>query len=68
MTINAVTYRGHVLTVQTQRLGYAVLVRPSTSPFALDGPMPYDLDRDAAMTKAEQLVDSTIASGPAPLS
>jgi hypothetical protein len=68
MTINAVTYRGHVLTVQTERLGYAVHVRPSTSPFALNGPMPYDLDREAAMTKAEQLVDSRIGSVPAPLS
>jgi hypothetical protein len=61
MTIRGVNYRGHVLRVQTEGLGYAVHVRPSASPFALDGPMPYDLDRDTAMTKAERLVDSTIA-------
>jgi hypothetical protein len=68
MTIKGVTYRGHVLKVQTEGPGYAVHVRPSASPFAFDDPMPYDLDRDMAMTKAKQLVDSTIDRVDAPLS
>jgi hypothetical protein len=68
MTIRGVNYRGHVLRVQTEGLGYAVHVRPNASPFALDGPMPYDLNRNRAMTKAKRLVDSTIARAGAPLS
>lgn len=54
-------YRGHVLRVQTEGRGFAVHVRPCESPFALDGPMPYDLDSDVAISKAERLVDSTFA-------
>ena len=53
-------YRGYVLRVQTEGPGFAVHVRPSTSPFAVDHPRPYDLDEKAAMTKAEALVDAII--------
>ena len=60
-----ITYRGHVLRVQTEGLKYAVHIRPNESPFALDDPMPYDLDRTTAMTKAKRLVDSTIVKSAA---
>jgi hypothetical protein len=58
---SGIIYKGHVLRVQTEGQGFAVHVRPCASPFALDDPMPYDLDKDVAMTIAERLVDSTIA-------
>jgi hypothetical protein len=62
MTIwGGTVYRGHVLRVQSEGPGFTVHVRPSESPFALDDPMPYDLDDAVAMTKAEQLVDAAIA-------
>ena len=60
-------YRGHVLRVQNEGPGFVVHVRPSASPFALDDPMPYDLDEKTAMTKAERLVDATIAKHAAQL-
>lgn len=59
--MRGVMYRGHVLRVQTEGPGYAVHIRPSESVFALDDPMPYDLDEAVAMTKAERIVDATIA-------
>jgi len=61
-------YRGHVLRVETEGSGFAVHVRPSASPFALDDPTPYDLDEKVAMSKAERLVDAVIARGVAALS
>jgi hypothetical protein len=60
-------YKGHVLRVQTEGPGFAVHVRPCESVFALDDPMPYDLDQEAAFTKAQQLVDDTIAQQCEPL-
>jgi hypothetical protein len=64
MTIlGGTVYRGHVLRVQTEGPGVTVHVRPSESPFALDDPMPYDLDEKAAMTKAELRVDASIENG-----
>jgi hypothetical protein len=59
--MNGTTYRGHVLRVQVEGSGYAVHVRPCESIFALNGPMPYDLDQAEAMAKAERLIDVTIA-------
>ncbi|HXC29332.1 MAG TPA: hypothetical protein VNV38_15350 [Stellaceae bacterium] len=59
--MNGITYRGHVLRVQAEGSGYAVHVRPCESVFALNDPMPYDLDEAEAMAKAERLVDVTIA-------
>jgi hypothetical protein len=61
MTIwGGTVYRGHVLRVQTEGQGFTVHVRPSESPFALDGLMPYDLDEKVAMNKAERLVDAVM--------
>ena len=59
--MKGIIYKGHVLRVQAEGSGYAVRIRPRESVFALDDPMPYDLDRAVAITKAEQLVDVTIA-------
>ena len=59
--MNGIVYRGHVLRVQAEGPGYGVHVRPCRSVFALDDPMPYDLDEAEAMTKARRLVDVTIA-------
>jgi hypothetical protein len=66
--MSGTVYRGHVLRVQIEGPGFAVYVRPCTSPFALNDPMPYDLDEKAAMNKAEQLVDAVIARRVATLS
>lgn len=59
--MNGITYKGHVLRVQAEGPGFAIHVRPCKSVFALNGPMPYDLDEAEAMAKAERLVDVTIA-------
>ena len=63
--MKGILYRDHVLRVQAKGSGYAVHIRPCESVFALDDPMPYDLDKAVAMTKAERLVDATIARGAA---